>query len=76
MDSTNAVLLTQPKLAGDPFTFTEYGVEQAHCVPAAPAPFTYEGLTAFGYDGKRRAPAATEELRKEAELFHRIKIEL
>lgn len=76
MESTNAVLLSHPKIAGDAFQFTEYGVEQLHCISAPPEPFTYEGLKAYGYDGKPRAAAATEELRKEAELFHRIKIEL
>jgi primary-amine oxidase len=76
MDSLNAVLLSHPKLAGDAFEFTEYGVQQAHCVPRAPEPFKYEGMKAYGVDGRVKPQQATEELRKEAELFHRIKIEL
>jgi primary-amine oxidase len=76
MESTNAVLLSHPKIAGEPFEFTEYGVKQFNCVPPAPKPFTYEGLKAYGYDGKPMVSAETEELRKEAEMFHRIKIEL
>jgi primary-amine oxidase len=51
-------------------------VRQAHCVPAAPEPFGYAGLQAFGFDGAPRSAQGTEDLRKEAELFHRIKVEL
>jgi primary-amine oxidase len=92
LESRNAVLLKHPKVAGDPFEFDEYGVEQvrlpllgpdprslthmqAHCIPPAPAPFSYPGLQAVGLDGKPLPSVETEQLRKEAELFHRIQIE-
>lgn len=76
MDSLNAILLTSPARPGAPYAFDDYGVKPAHCVPDEIPPFEYSGLSVFGLDGKPAAPASVEELRKAAELYHRIKLEL
>ena len=76
MDSLNAVLLTAPAKPGEPWAFDDYGVAPAHCVPDAVPPFEYSGLAAFGLDGRPAPPASAEEMRKAAELYHRIKLEL
>ena len=76
MDSINAILLDVPAAPGAPYTFDDYGVKPAHCVPDAVPPFEYAGLTAYGLDGRRAPPASTEEMRKMAEMYHRIKVEL
>ena len=76
MQSLNAILLSSPEKPGDPFTWDDYGVKPAHCIPDAVPPFDYVGLTAYGLDGKEAPPASTEELRKFAEWYHRIKLEL
>lgn len=76
MDSVNAILLSNPVAPGAPYTFDDYGVRPAHCVPDAIPPFEYAGLQAFGVDGRPAPPASAEELRKAAELYHRIKLEL
>ncbi|TFK81174.1 amine oxidase catalytic domain-containing protein [Polyporus arcularius HHB13444] len=76
MDSTNSILLTAPVKPGDPWTFDDYGVAPAHCVPDAVPPFEYVGVETFGLDGKHAPPTTSEEMRKGAELFHRIKVEL
>ncbi|OBZ78393.1 Amiloride-sensitive amine oxidase [copper-containing] [Grifola frondosa] len=61
MDSTNAILISAPTQPG------RHGP-----VP----PFEYVGVQAFGLDGKPAPPTTAEEMRKAAELYHRIKIEL
>ncbi|KAI0091340.1 amine oxidase catalytic domain-containing protein [Irpex rosettiformis] len=76
MDSTNAILLSNPVKPGDPYTYNDYGVKPVNCVPTAVPPFEYRGLTAFGLDGKMAPPASAEEMRKGAEMYHRIKLEL
>ena len=76
MDSINAIILTSPARPGAPYAFEDYGVKPAHCIPDEIPPFEYSGLTAFGLDGKAAPPASVEELRKAAELYHRIKLEL
>ena len=76
MESVNAILLNAPDEPGARYTFDDYGVKPAHCVPDAVPPFEYAGLTAYGLDGKKAPPASTEEMRKAAELYHRIKLEL
>jgi primary-amine oxidase len=77
MESRNAILLSRPAAPGAAFAFDDYGVGVAHCVPPEVPPFAYEGMRAFGLDGKEMTePRGVEELRKEAELFHRIKVEL
>ncbi|EGO02293.1 hypothetical protein SERLA73DRAFT_86572 [Serpula lacrymans var. lacrymans S7.3] len=76
IDSTNAILLKNPARPGDPFTYDNYGVEPAYCVPPAPAPFEYSPVQIFDLDGKLSPPATIEEMRKEAEGYHRIKLEL
>ena len=76
MDSINAILLTPPDKPGARYEFDDYGVKPAHCVPAAVPPFEYAGERVFGVDGEPAPPASAEELRKAAELYHRIKLEL
>ncbi|OCH86254.1 amine oxidase catalytic domain-containing protein [Obba rivulosa] len=76
LDALNAVLLSPPGKPGDRWGFEDYGVSPGHCVPAPVPPFEYPGVQAFGLDGKPAVPASAEEMRKEAELYHRIKIEL
>ncbi|EKM58084.1 uncharacterized protein PHACADRAFT_206924 [Phanerochaete carnosa HHB-10118-sp] len=76
LDSVNAVLLTPPEIPGAPYAFDDYGVAPAHCVPPEVPPFEYAGLSAFGLDGAAAPPASAEEMRKAAELYHRIKLEL
>ena len=76
MESTNAIVLNGPPTPGAPYTFDDFGVKPAHCLPQPVPAFEYSGLTAFRLDGKKAPPAEQEELRKQAELFHRIKIEI
>lgn len=76
MDSTNAILLTPPQVPGDPFGYNDYGVKAVECIPDAVPPFEYKGLKAFGLDGKEAPPASIKQLRNEAELYHRIEVEL
>lgn len=45
-------------------------------MPAPLPPFRYEGMKAFDLDGKPAPPATVEQLRKDAEQFHRIQVEL
>lgn len=76
MDSVNAILLTLPQELGAPFLYDDYGVKPAHCVPGEVPPFEYSGLEAFGLDGEAAPPASAEDMRKAAEMYHRIKLEL
>ena len=76
MDSVNAILLTPPTEPGAPYAFDDYGVRPAHCIPDEIPPFEYPGLKAFGLDGRPAPPTTAEEMRKAAELYHRIKLEL
>jgi primary-amine oxidase len=76
MDSVNAILLTSPAVPGAPYVYDDYGVKPAHCIPDEIPPFEYSGLKAFAPDGSAAPPATAEELRKAAELYHRIKLEL
>ncbi|KAI0034736.1 amine oxidase catalytic domain-containing protein [Vararia minispora EC-137] len=75
MESTNAIVLNHPSEPGGSFVFDDFGVKPAHCVPAPVPPFEYVGLTAYGPDGVETPAWETEELRKAAELYHRIKVE-
>ncbi|KZT20392.1 amine oxidase catalytic domain-containing protein [Neolentinus lepideus HHB14362 ss-1] len=76
LESINAIVLTAPEKTGDPFTFDDYGVKPANCVPEGVPDFEYSGLSAFTMDGKPAPPTSVEELRKQSELFHRIKVEM
>ncbi|EMD39459.1 hypothetical protein CERSUDRAFT_91968 [Gelatoporia subvermispora B] len=76
MDALNAVLLSPPDNPGGPWGVDEYGVNMGHCVPAAIPPLEYSGVLGFDVDGKPAAAATSEQLRREAEMYHRIKIEL
>ena len=76
MDSTNSVLLNAPDKPGDAWKYDDYGVGAVNCIPQPVAPFEYLGIKTFGLDGKQAPPTTAEEMRKSAELFHRIKVEL
>ncbi|KAI1798357.1 amine oxidase catalytic domain-containing protein [Ganoderma leucocontextum] len=76
IDSINSILLTAPEKPGDPWTFDDYGVQPVNCIPDEVPPFEYVGVQTFGLDGHPAPPATAEEMRKSAELFHRIKVEL
>ena len=76
MDSLNSIILTAPKKPGEPWVHDDNGVSPANCIPDAVPPFEYMGVKTFGLDGKEAAPKTAEEMRKSAELFHRIKVEL
>ncbi|KAI0325802.1 amine oxidase catalytic domain-containing protein [Cubamyces sp. BRFM 1775] len=76
MDSKNSILLSAPQKAGDPWSFDDYGVAPVNCIPDSVPPFEYVGVQTYGLDGKPAAPTTAEEMRKSAELYHRIKLEL
>ena len=76
IDSINSILLSPPKKAGEAWGYNDYGVGPANCIPDIVPPFEYMGVKTFGLDGKEGAPKTAEEMRKSAELFHRIKVEL
>ncbi len=76
IDSINSILLTAPKRPGEPWVHDDYGVAPANCIPDSVPPFEYRGVQTFGLDGRAAPPTTAEEMRKSAELFHRIKVEL
>ncbi|KIJ69836.1 hypothetical protein HYDPIDRAFT_104468 [Hydnomerulius pinastri MD-312] len=76
IESTNAILLQTPEKPGDPFTYEDYGVQPAHCIPQAPSPFEYSPMKIFDHAGKPAPFTSIEEIRKSSELYHRIKFEL
>ena len=77
MDMSNAIVLTAPANPGDPFAFDNYGVDLGYtCVPAAPAPFEYKLGTTYDWEGRAVPYDSIEEFRKDAEGYHRIKVEL
>ncbi|KAK0491590.1 copper amine oxidase [Armillaria novae-zelandiae] len=68
MESSNAILLIIPEKQGESFGYDDYGVKQEYtCIPEVP--------NVFDADGQLQAPSL-EELRKNAEWHHRIKVEL
>lgn len=76
MELSNAILLKIPEKPGEPFGYDDYGVKQEYtCVPEVPSPFEYSFVDVFDADGQLQAPSL-EELRKNAEWHHRIKVEL
>ncbi|KAI0765133.1 amine oxidase catalytic domain-containing protein [Fomes fomentarius] len=76
IESINSIMLTEPKKPGEPWVHDDYGVSPANCIPDSVPPFEYRGVKTFGLDGKAAPPATAEDMRKSAELFHRIKVEL
>jgi primary-amine oxidase len=76
IDSTNAIFLTPPKDRADAFRYNDYGVKPAHCVPEAPPPFEYRGIKVHDQDGNLASPARVEEIRRMAEMYHRIQVVL
>lgn len=73
IDSTNAILLQAPSNPGDPFTFEDYGVRPAHCVPRPPAPFEYSPVHVFDHRGEEAQFESVEAMRAGSELYHRLK---
>ncbi|KAI3611759.1 copper amine oxidase [Moniliophthora roreri] len=77
MESSNAILLSMPEEPGDAYPYDDYGVKQDFtCVPEPPKPFEYRPLQTFDVEGKKQKPKGIEELRKMAEMYHRVKVEL
>jgi primary-amine oxidase len=76
IESTNAVLLKNPEKPGNPFTYDDYGVKPAHCLPEHPSPFEYHPAKMFDLDGRPAPASSIEDMRKASELYHRIKLEL
>ncbi|KAG2357950.1 copper amine oxidase [Suillus spraguei] len=76
IESANAILLQPPKKPGDPFSYNDYDVRPAHCVPQPPAAFEYYPEQVYDLDGKPAPPSTVEEMRKASELYLRIKFEL
>lgn len=76
IESANAILLQPPKNPGDPFSYNDYDVRPAHCVPQPPAAFEYYPEQVYDLDGKPAPPSTVEEMRKASELYLRIKFEL
>ncbi|KAK0190361.1 copper amine oxidase [Armillaria mellea] len=76
MESSNAILLKIPEKRGESFGYDDYGVKQEYtCIPQVPSPFEYSFVDVFDADGQLQVPSL-EELRKNAEWHHRIKVEL
>lgn len=75
IESANAILLQPPTRPGDPFSFTDYGVHPAHCVPQPPTAFEYYPEKVYDLDGKLAPPSTVEEMRKASELYLRLKFE-
>ncbi|KAK1234331.1 hypothetical protein PQX77_002470 [Marasmius sp. AFHP31] len=77
MESSNAILLTSPKIPGEPFAYDDYGVEQGYtCVPEAPPPFEYFLPIGFSEEGSQLKPTDPEEMRRMSETYHRVRVDL
>ena len=76
MESSNAILLSPPKTPGEPWGYDDNGVKDANCIPSPVPPFEYRGIQAFSLDGKLAPPESADQMRKGAEMYHRIKLEL
>ena len=75
IDSSNAILLHPPEEVGGIFTFDDYGVTPKNCIPNPVPEFEYSGMKTFGTDGNVRF-VSVDEMRREAEVPFRIKVEL
>ncbi|KAE9399249.1 hypothetical protein BT96DRAFT_976033 [Gymnopus androsaceus JB14] len=77
LDSRNAILLTAPKTPGDDWVYDDNGVKQDFtCIPQQPKPFEYSAFRTYDAEGNLAKPETVEEMRKVAELYHRVKVEL
>lgn len=77
LDSINAILITAPKTPEGDWTYDDYGVKQEFtCVPQQPKPFEYSTPRTYDAEGNLEKPGTVEEMRKVAEMYHRIKVEL
>ena len=64
-------------MAGDDWTYNDNGVKQDYtCIPQRPEPFKYSTLKKYDAQGNLAKPVTVEEMRKMAEMYHRIKVEL
>ncbi|KIJ20486.1 hypothetical protein PAXINDRAFT_7722 [Paxillus involutus ATCC 200175] len=75
IESTNAILLHTPEKPGDPFTFEDYGVQPAHCIPQPPSPFEYAPVQIFDHGGNVVEFTSVDDMRSSSELYHRIKFQ-
>lgn len=76
MDSINAIILNAPEAVGDLWTYEDYGVKAANCIPNPVAPFEYSGVYKFGVDGEPAPPESADEMRRSAEGYLGIRFEL
>ncbi|KAG7097491.1 hypothetical protein E1B28_004833 [Marasmius oreades] len=77
MDSANAILLSTPKVAGDPFTYDDYGVKQDYtCIPEAPEPFGYRDIEMYDVEGRKEEPKSSEEMREMKEMYLRMRVKV
>ncbi|KAJ3833550.1 copper amine oxidase [Lentinula raphanica] len=77
LDSSNAVLLSAPSKPGEPWKFDDYGVKQGFtCIPETPPSFEYYDPKIYDEDGRVKETESVEDMRKMAEMYHRIKVEL
>lgn len=77
LESTNAILLSAPSQPGEPWGFDDYGVKQDFtCVPETPPPFEYLDPKVYDEEGRLKELESVEDMRKMAEMYHRIKFEL
>jgi len=77
LDSRNAILLTAPKTPGNNWAYDDNGVKQDFtCIPQQPKPFEYSAFRTYDAEGNLAKPETVEEMRKVAELYHRVKVEL
>ncbi|KAJ3861776.1 amine oxidase catalytic domain-containing protein [Lentinula novae-zelandiae] len=77
LESTNAILLSAPSQPGEPWGFDDYGVKQDFtCVPETPPPFEYLDPKVYDEEGRLKESESVEDMRKMAEMYHRIKFEL
>ncbi|KZS98930.1 amine oxidase catalytic domain-containing protein [Sistotremastrum niveocremeum HHB9708] len=75
MEAANAILLSHPKTLGGEFEYDDYNVKAKYCSPPPLPPFDYSGLNIYDLKGEKTEALLAEELRKEAELYHRIMLE-
>jgi hypothetical protein len=89
MQSSNAILLKVPydkqhrhpripspniDSLGPSLPYDDNGVDAGHiCVPHQPAPFEYRIPVQYDLDGDEKERETLEDMRSEAEMYHRIK---
>ena len=78
IESSNAILLSPPQALGQPWRYYDNGVKDADCVPDRLPQFEYKGVKAIALEGELVNPPeeSPDMWRKEAEMYHRIQLEL